>query len=90
MRDADSARRAWRIVLAATVFNLPIGSLYAFSVLLRPLEALLGVGRADLALVFALAAAGFGVGTNLAPAAYRLAPAPALVLGSAKIGRAHV
>jgi len=85
MSDADDARRAWRIVLAATVFNLPIGSLYAFSVLLRPLEALLGVGRADLALVFALAAAGFGVGTNLAPAAYRLAPAPALVLGSATV-----
>lgn len=85
MSDADDARRAWRIVLAATVFNLPIGSLYAFSVLLRPLEALLGVGRADLALVFALAAAGFGVGTNLAPAAYRLAPASALVLGSATV-----
>jgi len=85
MSDADDARRAWRIVLAASVFNLPIGSLYAFSVLLRPLEALLGVGRADLALVFALAAAGFGVGTNLAPAAYRLAPAPALVLGSATV-----
>jgi OFA family oxalate/formate antiporter-like MFS transporter len=85
MSDADDARRARRIVLAATVFNLPIGSLYAFSVLLRPLEALLGVGRADLALVFALAAAGFGVGTNLAPAAYRLAPAPALVLGSATV-----
>src|SRR5499433_3343127 len=78
MSDADSARRAWRIVLAATVFNLPIGSLYAFSVLLRPLEVLLGVGRADLALVFALAAAGFGVGTNLAPAAYRLATATGL------------
>src|SRR5262245_65270044 len=87
MSDADDARRAWRIVLAATVFNLPIGSLYAFSVLLRPLEVLLGVGRADLALVFALAAAGFGVGTNLAPAAYRLAPAPALVLGDRKSTR---
>ena len=85
MSDADGARRAWRIVLAATVFNLPIGSLYAFSVLLRPLEALLGVGRADLALVFALAAVGFGVGTNLAPAASRLAPAPVLVLGSAMV-----
>ena len=85
MSDADGARRAWRIVLAATVFNLPIGSLYAFSVLLRPLEALLGVSRADLALVFALAAAGFGMGTNLAPVAYRFAPAPALVLGSATV-----
>jgi OFA family oxalate/formate antiporter-like MFS transporter len=83
MSDADGGGSSWRIVLAATVLNLPIGTLYAFSVLLRPLEALLGVGRADLALVFALAAAGFGVGTNLAPAAYRLAPAPALVLGAA-------
>jgi OFA family oxalate/formate antiporter-like MFS transporter len=83
MSDADGGGSSWRIVLAATVLNLPIGTLYAFSVLLRPLEALLGVGRADLALVFALAAAGFGVGTNLAPAAYHLAPAPALVLGAA-------
>ena len=85
MRAADLPRSSWRIVLAATVFNLPIGTLYAFSVLLRPLEALLGIGRADLALVFALAAAGFGVGTMLAPAAYRLAPASALVLASAAV-----
>ena len=36
-----AARRpsAWRAVAAATVFNLPIGSLYAFSVFLNPLEA---------------------------------------------------
>jgi hypothetical protein len=62
---------------------LPIGSLYAFSVLLRPLETLLGLSRADLALVFALASAGFGAGMNLAPALYRLAPTSLLVLGCA-------
>ena len=43
---------------------------------LKPLEALLGVSRADLALVFALASAGFGSGMNLAPYVYGLASAP--------------
>ena len=68
------------MVAAATALNLPIGSLYAFSVFLKPLEALLGLSRADLAFVFALAAAGFGLGMNLAPYVYRLASPPILVL----------
>jgi hypothetical protein len=55
---ADGAPSPWSAVAAATAFNAPIGSLYAFSVLLQPLENLLGLSRADLALVFALAAAG--------------------------------
>ena len=52
---------------------------------LRPLEALLGLSRADLALVFALAAAGFGAGMNLAPAAYGAAPTPLVVLACAAV-----
>jgi MFS family permease len=60
-----------------------VGALYAYSVFLRPLEALLGVGRADLALVFAVAAAGFGVGMMLAPALYGRLGTPWLVLGCA-------
>src|SRR5262245_2269462 len=76
----DQPSSPWRAVAAATAFNAPIGSLYAFSVFLHPLEALLGLSRADLALVFALAAAGFGAGMNLAPLVYRVAPAPVLVL----------
>src|SRR5262245_63688766 len=72
---------AWRAIAAATALNLPLGSLYAFSVFLKPLETLLGLTRADLAFVFALAAAGFGVGMNVAPYVYRLAPPPVLVLG---------
>ena len=66
--------------MAATILNAPLGSLYAFSVFLRPLESLLGLSRADLAVVFALAAAGFGGGMNLAPALYGSASTPLLVL----------
>jgi len=65
------------------VLNLPLGSLYAFSVFLKPLEALLGLSRAELALVFALASAGFAGGANLTPYVYGLAPAPVLVLACA-------
>jgi MFS family permease len=69
--------------VAATVLNASLGSLYAFSVFLRPLESLLGLSRADLALVFALAAAGFGAGMNLAPSLYGVASTPLLVLACA-------
>ena len=71
------------MVAAATALNLPMGALYAFSVFLKPLEALLGLSRADLAFVFALAAAGFGVGMNVAPYVYRLAAPPMLVAACA-------
>ena len=70
----------WRAIAAATALNAPLGSLYAFSVFLRPLETLLGLTRADLALVFAIAAAAFGVGMNLAPVLYRVASTALLVL----------
>jgi MFS transporter, OFA family, oxalate/formate antiporter len=70
-------------VAAATALNAPLGSLYAFSVFLDPLERLLGLSRADLAFVFALAAAGFGVGMNVSPAVFGIAPTSWLVLGCA-------
>ncbi len=76
-------RRAWRAIAAATALNAPLGSLYAFSVFLQPLEALLGLSRADLALVFALAAAGFGAGMILAPAVYGAASTPLVVVACA-------
>ena len=84
--DAPHRRPSpWRAIVAATVLNLPLGSLYAFSVFLKPLEALLGMSRAELALVFALAAAGFGVGGNVAPYVYALASTPVLVLACATL-----
>ncbi len=73
----------WRAVVAATVLNAPLGSLYAFSVFLKPLEALLGLSRADLALVFALASGGFGAGMLLAPHFFGLASTSTLVLACA-------
>ena len=85
MSAADGRPRPWRAVAAATVLNAPLGALYAYSVFLRPLEALLGLSRADLALVFALAAAGFGAGMNLAPSAYALASPARLVLACAAV-----
>src|SRR5262245_31253764 len=81
--DTDVTPSAWRTIMAATALNTPLGSLYAFSVFLKPLETLIGLSRADLAFVFALAAAGFGAGMNLAPIVYGVAPTPLLVLGCA-------
>jgi OFA family oxalate/formate antiporter-like MFS transporter len=78
----------WRAIVAATVLNLPFGSLYAFSVFLKPLEALLGVSRGDLAFVFALASAGFGSGMLLAPNFFGLASTQTLVLACAVAGTA--
>jgi hypothetical protein len=77
------SQSAWHAVAAATVLNLPLGSLYAFSVFLKPLESLLGFTRADLALVFAVASAGFVGGMNLAPYVYDRATTPMLVLSCA-------
>ena len=53
---------------------------------LEPLEALLGLSRADLAFVFALASAGFGVGMNLAPVVFGIAPTWILMLACAVSG----
>lgn len=81
----DARPSAWRAVAAATALNGPLGSLYAFSVFLTPLEALLGLSRGELALVFALASAGFGVGMNLAPQVFGLAAPATLVLACAVV-----
>ena len=52
---------------AATIVSLPLGSIYAFSVLVAPLEQLLQASRSDLAAVFGISAVFFTVGTNLGP-----------------------
>ncbi|MBK1660162.1 hypothetical protein CKO45_18175 [Paracraurococcus ruber] len=65
-----------------TVLNLPLGTVYAFSVFLRPMEATLGVTRAELSFVFGLAIACFTLGMNLGPLLPRLAAVPALLAGS--------
>ncbi len=66
--------------------NLPLGSVYSFSVLLRPIEQELTITRSALSLVFGLATVGFTVGSVGASFLYRVAPAPILVLASALVG----
>src|SRR5882757_989419 len=76
------AERLWAALLAATLMNLPLGSVYAFSVLLRPIEQELAIPRSALSLVFGLATVGFTAGSVGAAFLYRVAPAPILVLAS--------
>src|SRR5919198_953737 len=71
--------RFWAALLAATLMNLPLGSVYAFSVLLRPIEQELAIPRSALSLVFGLATVGFTVGSVGAAFLYRLAPVSMLV-----------
>jgi MFS family permease len=84
------AGRLWAALLAATLLNLPLGSVYSFSVLLRPLEQELAIPRSALSLVFGVATAGFTVGSVGAAFLYRAAPAPLLVLASAVTAAAGV
>ena len=84
------AGRLWAALLAATLLNLPLGSVYAFSVLLRPLEQELGISRSALSLVFGVATAGFTVGSVAAAFLYRVAPAPLLILASALVAAGGV
>src|SRR3989442_90140 len=78
--DPDPRPSPWHAIAAATALNAPLGSLYAFSVCLTPLESLLALSRAELALVFAVASAAFGGGMNLVPHVYGLASPPVLVV----------
>lgn len=65
------AHRSLAALAAATVVNLPFGTLYAFSVFLKPMEALLGATRAEMSFVFGLATVTLTVGMNFAPQLYR-------------------
>jgi OFA family oxalate/formate antiporter-like MFS transporter len=76
----QTRQHPWAAVAAATVLTLPLGSVYAFSVFLRPIEQELGTPRSALSFVFGLATIGFTIGSVLAPWCYRLAAAPILTL----------
>ena len=74
-------------LIAATVLNLPFGTVYAFSVFLKPMEALLAISRAEMTLVFALATISLTAGMNLAPRLYR-SLSPALLVLVCGVGSA--
>lgn len=73
-------QRSAAALLAATVANLPFGTLYAFSVLLKPMEEQLGATRAEMSFVFGLATVTLTVGMNVAPQLYRRISPVALAL----------
>ena len=62
---------------------MPFGTIYAFSVLLRPLEHILGLTRSDMSLVFGIATLVFTVGMNISPWLYgRISTGASLVLAA--------
>jgi OFA family oxalate/formate antiporter-like MFS transporter len=74
------SRRGVLVLAAATLINLPFGTVYAFSVFLKPMEALLGIGRAEMAIVFSAASICLTVGMLIGPALYRRWPPVPLLL----------
>jgi MFS family permease len=74
------ASRSAAALVAAGAVNLPFGTLYAFSVFLKPMEALLGATRAEMSFVFALATVTLTVGMNVASQLYRRMSAAWLAL----------
>ncbi|MFL5286177.1 MAG: nitrate/nitrite transporter [Rhodopila sp.] len=79
---ADRTTHAWAAVAAVTALNLPLGSIYAFSVFLKPIEQELGIPRTALSLVFGLATICFTTGMNIAPAVFGMVPGWSLLLAS--------
>ncbi|MBL8674902.1 MAG: hypothetical protein JNL07_08460, partial [Rhodospirillales bacterium] len=79
----QAPRRPRSALAAATMLNLPLGSLYAYSVFLAPMERELGLTRAELSIVFALATIAFTAGMMGAPRLFGRAPVPALVAACA-------
>jgi OFA family oxalate/formate antiporter-like MFS transporter len=78
-------RRVLLALAAVMALNLPLGTVYAFSVFIRPLEAVLAVSRAELSFVFGLTLVAFTLGMNLAPLFTRMASAPVLIAGSTAV-----
>jgi MFS family permease len=86
MNRLNPAQRSAAALLAATAINLPFGTLYAFSVFLKPMEALLGATRAEMSFVFGLATVTLTVGMNFAPQLYRRVSPVALAVASGLLG----
>ena len=71
MSALTPGQRSAAAIAAATAINLPFGTIYAFSVFLKPMESMLGISRADTTLIFGLAACSLTAGMNLAPFLFR-------------------
>ncbi|MGD9805378.1 MAG: nitrate/nitrite transporter [Hyphomicrobiaceae bacterium] len=83
-------QRSGAAIAGATFLSLPLGAIYAFSVLIGPLEHLLGVSRSDLASVFGISVVFFTIGTNVAPRFFGLVSGPLLIALSAALSAVGV
>jgi len=92
MSQTETARRQrpGAALAAATVLSLPLGSIYAFSVFLVPLERLLNASRSDLASVFGISVIFFTIGLNLAPRLFGRIPVAAIIALAATVATAGV
>ena len=85
--DAPAARRrALSALLMASAMNVPFGTIYAFSVFLRPMEQQLGVSRTEMSIVFAVATVALATGMNLLPILARRVDGARLVAASGAFG----
>ena len=82
-QSTESVVRPWAAIAAVTALTLPLGSIYAFSVFLKPIETELHIARSSLSFVFGLATVGFTLGMNFAPLIYRLASPAVLIMVNA-------
>ena len=87
MSDVDSmnkarnfSHRAWMCALSTLLLNSSMGSLYAWSVFVSPLERELMMGRAGTSFVFSVAVVAFTGGVAVAPYFYRLMRGPLLLM----------
>ena len=74
------SHRAWVCALSTLLLNGSMGSLYAWSVFVSPLERELMVGRAGTSFVFSVAVVAFTGGVAVAPYFYRLMRGPLLLM----------
>lgn len=89
MTDTDPKAARWRVVsalLVASALNIPFGTIYAFSVFLRPMEQQLGVSRTEMSVVFASATVALAAGMNLLPPLARRFGGAQLIMAAGLIG----
>jgi len=75
-----------RLILAASIANLPFGTIYAFSVFLKSMESMLSLSRSEMGIVFGLSTVMFATGMNVAPVLYRRLSTGAILLISSITG----
>ena len=74
------SRQAWMCALSTLLLNGSMGSLYAWSVFVSPLERELMVGRTGISFVFSVAVVAFTGGVAVAPYFYHLMRGPLLLV----------